>query len=208
MPIKIQVISNEPFKANTYLIKNSVNDNACYLIDIGNYVGVLNELFNKEHIKGIFLTHVHYDHICGINDIMKKFPDCIIYCSKYTEEALQDSKMNLSFYHQTPITYKGNNIKIITQKDTISLFDAVTLTTLETPGHNEGSLTFRIDAAIFTGDSLIPEISVVTKLKSGNKSEAQKSILKIQNNTKTNDVIYPGHGKSFKENKINWNFYI
>lgn len=208
MPVAIQVIPNEHFKANTYLIKSRSNDNACYLIDIGNYVGVVNALLNQEYIKGIFLTHVHYDHICGINELMKKFPDCTIYCSKYTEEALQDSKMNLSFYHQTPITYKGNNIKIITQNDTVNLFDAITIETIETPGHNEGSLTFKIDTAIFTGDSLIPETPVVTKLKSGDKLEARKSVLKIQDFTNAADIIYPGHGKSFQGTKINWNFYL
>ncbi|MEZ7500378.1 MBL fold metallo-hydrolase [Flavobacterium sp. Arc3] len=208
MLIKIQAVTNEHFKANTYIIKSSTSESACYLVDIGNYDGVMDVLEKNHYIKGVFLTHAHYDHICGINEIVNQFPDCTIFCSKYTKEALQDSKVNLSFYHNTPVTYKGNNIKILTEEDSIDLFINVKLTALETPGHNEGSLTFKIEQAIFSGDSLIPETAVITKLKSGNKADAQKSIIKIQQNTREHDVIYPGHGKSFEATKINWNFYL
>lgn len=208
MSIKIQVVTNEYFNANTYLLTSSVNDSACYLIDIGNYAGVIAKLEKNQYIKGVFLTHSHYDHICGINEIVEKFPECIIFCSKYTESALKDSKMNLSFYHKTPVTFKGNNIQIITEKDTLNIFKSLRVNIIETPGHNEGCLTFKIGPDIFTGDSLIPETAVVTKLKSGNKIDAQKSVIKIQSHTRKNDVIYPGHGKKFEAAKINWNFYL
>ncbi|MCW2120289.1 MBL fold metallo-hydrolase [Flavobacterium sp. 7A] len=208
MLIKIQAVTNEHFKANTYIIKSSTNETACYLIDIGNYDGVMNILEKNQYIKSVFLTHAHYDHICGINEIVNQFPECTIFCSKYTKEALQDSKVNLSFYHNTPVIYKGNNVRILTEEDTCDLFVNVKLTTLETPGHNEGSLTFKIEQAIFSGDSLIPETAVITKLKSGNKADAKKSIIKIRDNASKNDVIYPGHGNFFEANKINWNFYL
>lgn len=208
MQVTIQSIINESFNSNTYLIKSITTNTDCYLIDIGNADDTINILEGNQHIKGIFLTHPHYDHICGINKIIAEFPNCTIFCSKYTKDALRDSKINLSFYQQSPITYKRNNIKIISETSVINLFHNTNLETFETPGHNEGSLTFKIGNAIFTGDSLIPNIPVVTKLKTGNKAKAYRSISKIRDNTNYKDVIYPGHGKSMKASEINWEFYI
>lgn len=207
MPIKIQAVTNAIFNANTYIIKSSSNDNACYLIDIGNYEGVIKELENNQSIKGVFITHAHYDHISGINEITSHFPECIVYCSLYTKEALADSKINLSFYLQKPTVFKSDKIRVVNEQDTIELFANQFVEIWETPGHNAGCLSFKTDQAIFTGDTLIPNVPVVTKLKSGSKEEAKKSIILIQNNVSLNDIIYPGHGKSFEATKINWDFY-
>lgn len=208
MSLIIQTTINTHFNSNTYLIKNSANDTACYLIDIGNHTGIVEALEKKEYIKGIFLTHAHYDHICGINEILKKFPHCIIFCSEYTKKALLDSKLNLSFYHEAPITYKGKNVKIIKEGDAISLFENVMINILETPGHNAGSLSFKINQAFFTGDSLIPKIPVVTKLKSGNKLDAKNSIIKIKKSTTDQTIIYPGHGNSVEILEMDWDFFL
>ena len=204
----IRTIINDQFNANTYLLNRHKSDKVCYLVDIGNADATLKELELNHEIKGIFLTHAHYDHICGIHEILNEFPNCIIYCSEYTKKALSDSKMNLSFYYQTPITYLGINLKIVTEKENIKLYEGIYLEVLETPGHNAGSLTFKINNTIFTGDSLIPGLPVVTKLKSGNKLEVQKSIAKIKTNTTSDCTIYPGHGKSVDFKDINWDFYL
>lgn len=208
MQVIVESIVNTRFNSNTYLIKGMQHDANCYLIDIGNAEAVLKELEHQKFIKAIFLTHAHYDHICGLHKILEIFPECLIYCSKYTGDALQDSKMNLSFYQQTPFTYTGKNIKLIDETCLINLFENINIHIFETAGHNDGCLTFKIENAVFTGDSLIPHIPVVTKLKTGNKEEAQNSVLKIRNNTNDQDVIYPGHGDSIRAAHINWGFYL
>jgi ethanolamine transporter EutH len=59
-----------------------------------------------------------------------------------------------------------------------------------------------------TRDILIPDSAIVTKLKSGNKTEAQKSILKLQAICNGETTIYPGHGNPIKAVDVNWNFYL
>ena len=207
MSIKIQTVKNLQYNANTYILKSADDSAIVYLIDIGNAEAVFEALEKIQRIDAIFLTHAHYDHICGINQIFSKHPDCLLYCSTYTAEALADSKLNLSFYHKTPVSYQGQNVIIINGDSKINLFDNIYLQVLETPGHNAGSLSFLVDDYIFTGDSLIPEFPVVTKLKSADKLQAADSILKIKSHTETTTKIFPGHGRAFLSTEINWDFY-
>ena len=79
---------------------------------------------------------------------------------------------------------------------------------LETPGHNEGCLTFQLANYFFTGDALIPNIPIVTKLKSGNKQKAKESALKIKMATDENSIICPGHLNMIKSTEIDWKVYI
>jgi hydroxyacylglutathione hydrolase len=204
----LQSFINKKFNSNTFLIKSANDHKDCYLIDVGNAEDVLQVIEDEQRMKAIFLTHAHYDHICGIHTILERYPQCIVFCSKYTQEALRDSKMNLSFYQQTPITYVGKNVQIIAESSCIRLFEDLNIQILETPGHNEGCLTFKIENTIFTGDSLIPHIPIVTKLKSGNKEKATQSVLKIRNHIDSEAILYPGHGPSIVARDINWNFYL
>ena len=194
------------FTSNTYLIRHKLFDENVYLIDIGNSKDVLNALTPEQKVKGIFLTHAHYDHICGINNIIDQFPECIVYCSKYAYEGLLSEKLNLSFYHLVPIVFEGKRINLLKDGMSVELFTNCYIKAIETAGHNKGSLSFIIKEGIFTGDSLIPGIPVVTKLKSGNKEDA-KSIQLIYELLGPEQVIFPYHGPIFKNSEVDWDFY-
>lgn len=183
---------NSIFDSNTYILENKSYD-YCWLIDIGDA-----EPFLKNYnIKGIFLSHTHFDHIYGINKIIEKFPDCIVYTSKFGNEALFSDKLNLSKYHESPLVFKGDNIQILNDNDKIELFPNIFLRTIETPGHCQSCLTYYTDDYIFTGDSYIPNMKVVTNLPKGNKLQAQESLEKIKNIIGLR-TIYPGHGECSK----------
>ena len=195
------------FTSNTYLIRHEDFDENVYLIDVGNSQDVLKALTPNQIIKGIFLTHAHIDHIQGINDITDEFPECVVHCSKYTYEGLLSEKLNLSFYHSEPLVFKGHNVNLVHEGMSFELFDNSHLEVIETKGHNEGSLSFKIKEGIFTGDALIPGIPVVTKLKSGNKEQAKKSIQIIYQSLESEKNIYPGHGQIFNKSDVNWSLY-
>ena len=180
---------NSIFNSNTYLIKDKSYD-YCWLIDIGDTDYLID---NSLNINGIFLTHSHFDHIYGINKIIEKFPNCTIYTSKSGNEALYSDKLNLSKYHESPLIFNGNNVKIINENDKIEIFPNISLEVIETPGHCPSCLTYYTDKYIFTGDSYIPGINLVTNLPKGNKIQAQESLEKIKELAK-NRIICPGHG--------------
>lgn len=180
---------NSIFNSNTYILEDKSCD-YCWLIDIGDAEPFL----DKDNIKGIFLTHTHFDHIYGINKIIEKFPDCTIYTSKSGSESLYSDKLNLSKYHESPLIFKGDNVRILNENDKIELFPNIFLEVKETPGHCPSCLTYYTDNYIFTGDSYIPNIKVVTNLPKGNKVQAQESVENIKKNIGSR-TICPGHGE-------------
>ena len=53
---------------------------------------------NKKNIKGIFITHGHYDHMGALTEILKEIPDLKIYGTTFTMEIIKDELLadNLS----------------------------------------------------------------------------------------------------------------
>jgi hydroxyacylglutathione hydrolase len=200
--MEVKQIVNSVFKSNTYIISKA-RSNCTWLIDIGEIDGVLSCLSADKIIKGAFITHSHFDHIYGINKLIDKFPQCIIYTSEQGKEGLYSEKVNLSYYHDDPVIFRGSNIHILNEGDKVELFHDIYLETLETPGHDWSCLTYKIDNYLFTGDSFIPKVKVVTKLKGGNLEESGKSLRKIIDNISDDTVICPGHNVMVKELKEN-----
>lgn len=56
---------------------------------------------NKKNIKGIFITHGHYDHMGALSEILKEVPDIDIYGTAFTSEIIKDDLLsdNLSIKH-------------------------------------------------------------------------------------------------------------
>jgi glyoxylase-like metal-dependent hydrolase (beta-lactamase superfamily II) len=190
----VKQLINSVFTSNTYIISET-KSKWVWLIDTGETDGVLNYLARETLVKGVFITHPHFDHIYGINKLIDSFPDCIVHTSEQGMKGLFSDKLNLSYYHNEPIIFKGTNIQILHEPDKTELFENCFLETLETPGHNWGCLTYRTENYLFTGDSYIPNAKVVTKLKGGNKEASKKSLQKIMDNISKNTIICPGHGE-------------
>jgi glyoxylase-like metal-dependent hydrolase (beta-lactamase superfamily II) len=190
----VKQINNSEFTSNTYVISEAIA-NWIWLIDIGNFEGVLKILSKDIFVRGVFLTHTHYDHIYEINKLFSSFPDCAVYTSEQGKKGLFSDKLNLSYYHEDPVIFMGSDVNILHEPDRIELFENIYLETLETPGHSWSCLTYKVENYLFTGDSYIPYAEVVTKLKGGKKDESKKSLNKIMNNISRDTIICPGHGE-------------
>lgn len=191
--MKVVQIINSIFSSNTYILQSDNHDSA-WLIDCGDIELILSQISSNRNVKGIFLTHSHFDHIYGINKLIELFPECIIYTSLHGEEGLFSDKLNFSRYHSNPMVFQGGNIQIMKDGDEVQLFPNVFLKAMYTPGHDWSCLCYYTNDLIFTGDSYIPNIKVVTSFPKSNKAEAQTSLDRILKLCKTRNV-YPGHGE-------------
>ena len=185
---------NKIFSSNTYIF-SCEKIKEFWIIDIGDLSHVFKYVEEGFSLRGVFLTHSHYDHIYGINSLIDIYPDCFVYASEFAVKGLFSDRLNMSFYHDDPIVFKGSKIHILHENEKIELFDHIFLEVLETPGHNEGCLTFKVQNYLFTGDSYIPNIKVVTKLRGGDREASKRSLIKIMENILPDTMICPGHGE-------------
>lgn len=180
--------------SNMYIIHNE-NTSDCCLIDIGDFESIREYVdLNNISVNGLFITHSHFDHIYGLNDLIERFQDCTIYISKSGKDGLFSDKRNFSLYHEQPLNFKGGKIQVVKDGDVIKLSENIEIECLATPGHDTSCMSYRCGNYLFTGDSFIPNEKPVTKLKGGNKEEYQHSLQKILCLINQDTIVCPGHG--------------
>lgn len=191
--LQVKKIVGKLLSSNMYLLyEEGVAD--CYFIDIGDSSALAEELPDGMNVKGVFLTHSHFDHMAGINGLCQMFPECKVYTSEYGKEALYSDKKNFSLYHEQSVVYNGSNVEVRHDGDVVALFDDAELNVVATPGHCPSCLTYYTENYVFTGDSYIPEVPVVTKLPKGNRAQSVASVEKILELAKSRTIL-AGHDK-------------
>lgn len=202
MGVEVHRIVNSLFNSNTYILSN-VSERGVWIIDPGDFSQIETwlKINNEEIIKGILLTHTHFDHCYGINELLNNYSVQVSVFYKYSFDALGDSKLNGSRYAEIPFTVNSDKIKLADRTKEIELWDNSILSLIETPGHTVDSMSFLIDKELFTGDALIPGVKVVTKLKGGDKLLALQSIHTLLKNKGC--YIYPGHRDIVSIEEIN-----
>lgn len=178
--LQIKEFVNSIFTSKTYILYKEGCEKV-WLVDIGDIEPVVSILEEKGlSVAGMFLTHAHFDHIYGLPELVKRYPQCKVYVTEYAKEGLASDKLNMSRYHDTLITYKGENIVVVHEGEVMTLFEGEPVMRFyETPGHNPGCLTMVIGDIIFTGDAYIPGVGANTQLPHSNKEEAQLSMERI-----------------------------
>lgn len=180
--LKVSHIVNSVFTSRTYILSQE-GSSYVWLVDCGDVPPIVDMLSSlgddTSMIKGVLLTHVHYDHIYGLPRLKEKFPSLQVYTNEYGKKALTDIRLNYSKYHNDPIVYESENVVTCDEGSVIELFDGVQAKVCHTPGHNPSCLTYEVGDYLFTGDAYIPGIKVVTTLKGGDKVKAAESVERI-----------------------------
>lgn len=191
--ICVKEIVNSIFTSKTYILFCEGEDKA-WLVDIGDIEPVVSLLQEKKlMVEGVFLTHAHFDHIYGLPELVKRYPQCKVFATEYAKEGLASDRLNMSRYHEMPVTYEGDNIVVVHEGERMTLFDGEPeMVFYETPGHNPGCLTMVLGDKIFTGDAYIPGVGANTQLPHANKGQAQQSLERIMNLVE-GKAIYSGH---------------
>lgn len=182
-----------PFKSsNSYLIQ-TFQSNEGWLFDIGDSPEIAAATGNIK-INGLFITHAHFDHLKGIKEFYEKHPECTIYGSSHCIQWLSDDRRNLSYYYEKPLCFFPERICMVDKDDVFRLSDSSFIEFIPTPGHTEDSMTYRIGDVIITGDSYIPFVPPVTKLKGGNRHKYEESVALIKKRLTARTLLLPGHG--------------
>lgn len=197
------------FASNTYVV---YDDKICVIIDLGTckkqLINFINE--NKLEVVGILLTHGHYDHIAGIDEFVKHFPNIKVYIDKNDAELLNDSSANCSKLFQENFKLSYSNIQLINNFDCLEFSENFKFEVYETPYHTNGSVCYLLKSenALFVGDSLFKNSIGRDDLPTSN-SKLRKGSLEIIKSFDKNLIVYPGHGPITKlSDEIKNNYYL
>lgn len=192
-----------PVQANCYVI---IDNGHALVIDPGDEYIELKSILRKYNaeLDAVLLTHAHFDHIAGVDAMLKDFP-VDVYLNPAEFDFLSDARLNasLSFYQQVVCHAKPKALKEGRQQ-----IESFTVDVKFTPGHSIGSSIFRIENNVFTGDTLFQGSVGRMDLPTGSAAQMEESIAYLKTLPDEWNV-YPGHGPQSKiEYEKRWNPYF
>ena len=188
-----------PVQTNCYVVINEENKE-CLIIDPGASAKQLAELIRKDELTpvAVLLTHGHFDHAGGAEDLAKEF-DIKIYAHEAERDTLGNPQKNVSWMVGASESYRAD--VFLKDEDVITLagFD---IKVLHTPGHTEGGCCYYVadEDVVFTGDTLFAQSVGRTDFPGGSMSQIVRSVqdkllsLNEADNLETDIMVYPGHG--------------
>jgi glyoxylase-like metal-dependent hydrolase (beta-lactamase superfamily II) len=191
-----------------------VNSKEAALIDPGGQIDSLEIIINEQKLdlKYIFITHCHCDHIFGIPDIKKKYPNVKI-C--FSAEEYEDSKIysqwekildpaEVAAVKKLPENVKMLNFdyELLGKPDVfikggqIYKLGDLEIRLFLSPGHSRGSICFYAGNVLFSGDVLLyRRVGRTGFPQSGGPKEIIRSVRKLYAFLPDETKVYPGHDR-------------
>lgn len=147
-------------------------------------------------IRGIFITHGHFDHI-GAGEALKKLYGVKVYAHEDEAELACNAILNLSASFDTDDSVRVD----VTMKDgeTVEMC-GFKIKVIHTPGHTKGSCCYLIDdgssVRLFSGDTLFCQSHGRTDFPTGSERQIYDSITEKLLVLDGGLTVYPGHGES------------
>ena len=176
--MKIDKIIGGQIESNGYIVYEKEGGEG-FIIDPGynakKYIEKVREKALK--IKGIILTHHHYDHIGAAINIKKELASPIMIHSADADHLPFHADIHLK------------------DKDVLSL-ENESFEIVNTPGHTEGGICIisHKHKIIFTGDTIFDTDIGRTDFKDSDPWKMKDSIINVVNKWGNEYTIYPGHG--------------
>ena len=174
----------------TYIISSGKGREALIIDPVientSDYLNILKDLDLK--LVQVIDTHIHADHISGLNELSKKTN-----CSKIMGE--QSASEVIDIHVKDDEKIKIENIE---------------LKSIYTPGHTDCSYSFLMNDRVFTGDTLLINATGRTDFQSGSSYDAYESLFNKLLKLPAKTLVYPAHdynGKKYStiENEKNNN---
>ena len=139
------------------------------------YIKVLKNLDLK--LVKVIDTHIHADHISGLNELSKRTS-----CSKIMGEHSSSEVVDIRVKDNEKI--KIENIELIS---------------MYTPGHTDCSYSFLMNDRVFTGDTLLINGTGRTDFQNGNVLDQYESIFNKLLRLPEKTLVYPAHDYNGKK---------
>jgi glyoxylase-like metal-dependent hydrolase (beta-lactamase superfamily II) len=136
----------------------------------------------------ILLTHGHIDHTNGAAVLRERF-GCRVVCHGQDTDMVKGVEPTLWGLERYPCSVDQE-----IQDGEIIEVGGKEISVIHTPGHTKGSVCFRLNAALFTGDTLFKGSIGRTDLPGGSDREMMESLRTRLAVLDGATSVYPGHG--------------
>ena len=189
--MKISHICPDSWAANCYLL---ISGGEAYVIDPAISVDTVKSIAETEgvNIRGVILTHGHFDHILSAERISRELgvPTMI---HELDAEMLADGEKNAfkTFFHQERAFAPAD--RLLTDGDILPLGNE-SVTVIHTPGHTKGCICLLADRQfLVTGDTVFADSFGRIDLYGGDLHQMKASLEHLAA-LDPSLTIYPGHG--------------
>ncbi len=193
--LRIEAIPLGPLQTNAYLVVELERKKAV-VIDPGTNPKALLRKLEGLHVEAVLLTHAHFDHIGGLDEV-RKAAGCPVYVHDAEAEWLGDPELNGS------ARWPDIGGPVVTAPAEYAVDEGMKLQLLgetwlvrHTPGHSPGSVSYVLGGVVFGGDVLFRMGVGRTDLRGGSSRELYDSIQRKLFTLPVETVVYPGHGPS------------
>jgi hydroxyacylglutathione hydrolase len=122
-----------------------LKDNFAYLVIEGNQAAIVDPgeaapveaALAREGVQlaAIWLTHHHHDHVGGVAELVAKYPTIAVIAGEGDAEKIKGVTLRLADGQEFP-------------------FGTLRVRAIHNPGHTLGAISFHVEDAVFTGDTL------------------------------------------------------
>lgn len=193
-PLRVEQYVVGMVQTNCYF---AINDNTkeALIVDPGASASKLAEIIEEEKLNpiAILLTHGHFDHAGGAEELADRY-GIQIYAHEAERETLENPAINLSGWEGKERAYRADCYLKDEQEIDLAGFH---IRVFHTPGHTVGGCCYFLpyQNVVFCGDTLFAQSVGRTDFPKGSASELIRSIKEKLMTLPEDVTVYPGHNE-------------
>jgi glyoxylase-like metal-dependent hydrolase (beta-lactamase superfamily II) len=191
MEYLIERFPTGPLETNTYIVSN--RRDACLVVDPSQGCAEVIARIDEQalRVEGICLTHGHFDHLLGIDEITDRYGTVGVWVHPDERELLKNPEYNGAIMIGSHFAYTEPTNDL--REGTMSI-GPFTFTVVHVPGHSPGGCALVFDGDCLSGDALFAGSIGRTDFPGGNGALLLRGIREKLFALPDETVLWPGHG--------------
>ncbi|MBQ7500438.1 MAG: MBL fold metallo-hydrolase [Clostridia bacterium] len=191
--LKIQKMTLGSFMTNVYFIIDEASRD-CFIVDPADRCDLILEKVRSQGlaVKGILLTHAHFDHIMALEELREATGAPVMLCEQENALLCNSDDNLLNSYGDGSSCRPGD--RLLREGDAVRLGDT-DIKVMLLPGHTPGSCAYIFDGNMISGDTIFREGIGRYDFPGGDYAKLRASLSRIAA-LDADYRIYPGHGPS------------